>query len=461
MTLNLAPSAVREIGANPRRNNDKFTRGPDQARHLLKRSHARSSVPVRTPDRCNSAQENGEGANTSVSDEMNIVEPLRTMLGTHAGPERWTLPVGPGRWQVLFGGMEHPLLLPAGDYRQQRRCLAYFVPGGWKAVQGNALLLSNAAFPAPGLLPEFRVSEGARSFLSGVQGLDGAAGTAIRIGTTNRHQKASVLPVTERGEGLALAKLAMVPGADHQVTAEAAWLRALEAVPELEHQVPRVLAEGVTATSRRYLVTTLAPTTRARLRFTSGHIAFLGALGRATGDVMSFTASPCFARMEQALERLEPNQVRRERATLSAALQDCRSSLSDWTGPFVTAHGDFAPWNIRIHGDRIFVFDWERARAGANPLADAFNYFVMPRAACGRGLSARFMAGTLERIEDVAQRLYPEWIWRARVVSALGLAYLLEALLERAATARGFPRGDAAIGGCLRLLEERSAWVAA
>jgi hypothetical protein len=386
---------------------------------------------------------------------MNIVEPLRAMLGTHARLERWTLPVGPGRWQVLFGGAR-ALLLPAGDYRRQRRCLSYFAPGGWKTVQGNALLLSNAIFPGPGLLPEFHLGEGAHSFLSGLKGLADAAGSAIQVGAAGRHQKASVLPVNERGDGLALAKLAMAPGADHQVTAEAAWLRELEAVPELEGQVPRLLAEGVAVTSRRYFVATPTPTTRARTSFGSEHLAFLAALGRATHDIMSFTASPCFAKLEKGVARIEPQLTRHQRTLLHAVLHDCRSSLADWTGPFVTAHGDFAPWNARIQDDRVFVFNWERDRAGANPLADAFHYFVMPRAARG-GLGARFMASTLKRAEGIARKLYPEWIWRARVVSALGLAHLLEALLERAGT----ERDDPMTAGYLRLLDERTAWMAA
>ena len=120
-------------------------------------------------------------------------------------------------------------------------------------------------------------------------------------------------------------------------------------------------------------------------------------LGRAGWNVMSFAASPCFQHLEKALARLEPQLTRQERAALQAVLRDCRSLLAGWTGPFVTAHGDFAPWNIRIMGDGIFVFDWECARAGANPLADVFNYFIMPRTVSGLPVGARFVAATMRR----------------------------------------------------------------
>src|SRR5262249_2183338 len=162
-----------------------------------------------------------------------------------------------------------------------------------------------------------------------------------------------VLPVTESREALAIAKIAMVPGADHQVTAEAGWLTELEGVPELEGQMPRLMAEGVAPTSRRYLVATAAPNTRSTGQFTRAHAAVLGLLAGVRQEVMSLTASRCFEYLEQTLVRLKPHLTRNERTILQAVLGDCRSLLAGWTGPFVTAHGDFAPWNIRLHRDRL------------------------------------------------------------------------------------------------------------
>jgi len=172
-------------------------------------------------------------------------------------------------------------------------------------------------------------------------------------------------------------------------------------------------------------------------------------------EIMSFTASPCLDRMEKSL--IDARVSRQGRTILTAALHDCRSLLSGWTGPFVTAHGEFAPWNVRIQGERIFVVDWEHARRGANPLADTFNYFLMTHAVDAGEISARSMARALRRVEEVAPQLYPEWIWRPRVVSALGLAYLLETALERAARSRA-PGSNPRVAGYMQAIEERSAW---
>src|SRR5262245_41936400 len=169
---------------------------------------------------------------------MNIVEPLRAILRWQARPEMWALPLGPGRWHVLFGGEERPLLLPAGSYRLQRRGLTHFIPGGWRAWYGRIVLGANRAFPAARLIPEFHLADGARGFLQAGASLPAPAHLAVRIGTAGPYQKASVLLLDGDGMGLALVKMAMVPSADHQVTVEAGWLRELEAVTELEDQVP-------------------------------------------------------------------------------------------------------------------------------------------------------------------------------------------------------------------------------
>ena len=389
------------------------------------------------------------------------VQTLQAIGGTPGQTSHWGLPLGAGRWHVLFGDKDQPLLVPATAKSTQRRHLPLLVGSRWKALHAQTLLQLNAAFPRAGLLPEFRSVDGGHGFFLSQSPFGCPSETVIQIGRPGPNQTATLLLVSERGDDLALAKIAMVPSADKRLTAESKWLRELESAPELDNQVPRLLAEGVAPNGRRYLVTTLAPTARTTRAFTPAHAAFLGALGRAGQEVMSFAASPCFEYLEDAVDRLVPYLTREERAELQAALHHCRSALAGWTGPFVIAHGDFIPKNVRLNEERIFVFDWEDARARANPLADALDYFVRQRAISRHGASPAFLAAALRRTEEVAQQLYPEWTWRARVVSALCLAYLLEVVLRRCAASRGLARNHPVTVGYFRLIEQRSAWMAA
>ena len=392
---------------------------------------------------------------------MNLAQPLRAILRHPRETRKYAVPLGSGRWHVLFADKARPLLVPAdAPPRFQRRFLRLFVESGWKALHARALLRANATFPEAGLLPEYRSVDGGQGFFLGslVPGL--SPHTMVRIGTAGPYQKASVLLVSEEGEAAAVAKIAMVSSADDQLTLEARWLRQLETAPELEHQIPRLLVEGVAPNGRRYVVTSVAPSTRTGETLTPAHVAFLAALGRVAWQVMSFTASPCFRYLEETLDRLEPHMTRAERATLQAALHDCRMSLAGWTGPFVISHGEFAPWNIRLHGDRIYVLDWEYARGGANPLGDALDYLVLPRAISGRGVSPAFFGSALRRVEEVARQIDPEWTWRARAISALGLAYLLEMLLRYSAATRRLNRTHPVVASYFRLVVQRSTWMA-
>jgi hypothetical protein len=391
---------------------------------------------------------------------VNLEEPLLTISSALAEPPARSMPIGPGRWHVLFGGRQRPLLVPASRYHLQERCLQYFVGGGLKALYARTLLKLNALVPTAGLLPEFRLPPPPGSGLPCDLSLHEPSHAAIQIGTEGPYQKASMLLVSDGGDGLALAKVAMVPTADRMVGVEARWLKNLEQLGTLSGQVPRLLAEGRALNGRRYLVTDLAPSTQATSAFTPAHARFLGALGRTRVDTARFSASACREWLERTLGQVEPCVTRDERETLRQALRDCEAALADFAGPFVLAQGDFAPWNIRLHGEGLFVFDWEYARAGANALADVFNYFFIPRAVSGRPIGRRRLAAVLRRAEALARQLHPEWAWSPRAVSGLALAYLLEVLLCYSRASQRVDWAHPVIRSYWRLAERRARWMA-
>jgi hypothetical protein len=341
----------------------------------------------------------------------------------------------------------------------RKRSLRFFVGNGWKMLYARVALRANAIFPGAGGLPELHSADGALARFFG-RLVPGASHAVVQIGTPGPYQKASVLLASGKGEAAALVKVAMVATADNQLSIEAAWLRDLVKAPELDGQLPRLLGEGVAPNGRNYIVTTLAPAARTTRAFTAAHVAFLGALGRVAAEIMSYRASPCARYLEDTLQRLAAHMTPTEEKMLQRALRESHASLAGWTGPFVIAQGDFAPWNIRVHGDRIFVFDWEYARGGANPLADALNYFVLPRAVAGHGVSVAFFVSVLRRVERIARGIAPEWTWRPQIVSALGLAYLLEVILHYSTANTRLLRSDPVVGACFELVERRSKWMA-
>jgi len=390
--------------------------------------------------------------------EVSREEPWRRIGATLAMHGAWAAPGRPQRWRVLFAGRARPMLLPEGRYGIQRECLRHFLGGRRAAWVGRALLKANTLWPGAGLLPEVRLQEGQRSPGTG-PALGEPAYVAFQIGTPGPYQKASALYVSEAGEGLALSKTAMAPSADAMVRTEAAWLEVVSRIDTLAAQVPRLLGEGETLEGRRYLVATVAPSTRTTFAFTPAHARFLGALGRARLEPGAFTGSPCARTLDDRLVRLREILPEAHRAALREALADCHDRLSDYAGPLVVSQGDFAPWNMRLHGREVFVFDWEYTTAGANPLGDVLHYLLMPHAAGRRRIGCRRIEATLLRAQSFARQVYPEWRWRMRTVSAWALAYLLEVLLHFALASRSFDPGDPVMATYWRLIRRRLSWM--
>lgn len=256
-----------------------------------------------------------------------------------------------------------------------------------------------------------------------------------------------------------LVKTAADERGDQQLAREAQWLRELARVRTLEGQVPRLLDEGTNAAGRRFLVLSVAQGTGETRAFTLGHERFLASLGKARFRSIDFEVSGCCEQLNRSLGELEGAVPGATLETLRDAYHDCETALLYWTGPYVLAQGDFAPWNIRTLGSQLFVYDWGRARTEASPLDDVLHYLIVQRALYGRAVDVRFLQSAMKRAHDFAVAAYPEWTWRAPVIGALTLVYLLGALLHHCVPARRVDRSDAVVKSYWNLIKKRSAWM--
>jgi hypothetical protein len=273
------------------------------------------------------------------------------------------------------------------------------------------------------------------------------------------YRKQHALLISTRGACLGLAKIALEPAADELLAREAQWLRELEDVRELEGQVPRVLEEGRNGDGRRYLVSSVSPLAGETRALAEGHVRFLAALGRARFRASDFELSGCCETLQRAMRRLEPCAGREDMATLQEAYLECEAALLYWTGPYVVSQGDFAPWNIRVAGERLFVLDWENAHAHASPLDDVLHYLVVPRMLKRNPLGICVLQSAMRRAREFALAIYREWPWREPVVGALTLVYLLGAVVRHALARGRLDRSHPMVGSYWRLIERRALWM--
>jgi hypothetical protein len=257
-----------------------------------------------------------------------------------------------------------------------------------------------------------------------------------------------------------LVKTAVDESGDRLLAREARWLRELEAVSELDGQVPRLLDEGTDRAGRRYLVMSIAHDSSGETRaFTPDHARFLSSLGKARFRSTDFELSGTGEWLHGSLRRLNAIASREEMAFLQEAFHDCETALLYWTGPYVAVQGDFAPWNIRTSGDQIFVSEWGRARAEASPLEDVLHYLMIQPALRQRRVSAAFIRGAMARAREFALQAYPEWSWRPQIIGALTLVYLLGTVVQHSLARERVELDDAVVGSYWRLLETRAAWM--
>jgi hypothetical protein len=256
-----------------------------------------------------------------------------------------------------------------------------------------------------------------------------------------------------------LVKTAADEPGDRQLAREAQWLRELTAVKSLEGQVPRLLEEGRNAEGRRFLVMSVAQGTAETRAFSREHERFLASLGKARFRSTDFEVTGCCAELNQSLARLEGCVPAATLQTLRAAYRDCETALLYWTGPYVLSQGDFAPWNIRALGSQLFVYGWGNAHSEASPLDDVLHYLIVQRALHRRAVNVQFLQSAMKRAHDFALAAYPEWTWRAPVMGALTLVYLLGALLHHSLSGRRVDRGEPLVKSYWSLIQKRSAWM--
>jgi len=124
----------------------------------------------------------------------------------------------------------------------------------------------------------------------------------------------------------------------------------------------------------------------------------------------------------------------------------------------VLAHGDFAPWNVKVAQGRWTVLDWERGEPEGMPAWDWFHFLIQPMVLVRRDSVPALMA-RVERliVSDSFSRyarqtgvlgLEREWVlaylgYCARVIRQADGLDRIEAL-ERALIARWFPSGGRA-----------------
>jgi len=368
------------------------------------------------------------------------------------------------RWQVLRARRHQPLLVPADAPRFAAAAIRFFVGSRtrrWLAHAQHAWLrraacadLALTGFPAATLFAQQGYAPPASLSLALCCGSPGPLRKLVVLGAPHGTD-----PDGAAGQdALRVAKIALAASADGSIDREAHWLRVLGRAPATARFVPRLLNEGRLFNGRRFVVMSALPRGVASHAFGTCHGDFLAALGRHGRTLAPWSVSPGCARLHQRWEAIEGLLDTAPRRLLRDTLGAIERALGRTVLPTCLAHGDFAPWNMRLCAGQLFVFDWEYAEAGANPLHDYLHFHLMTRIAAGRPVRAAWLRQLLAGATRHGYAVFGGAASLGRAVPLLLVQYLFDTISFYVQQSGYLDPDHPVLRRHLHLLATRAAW---
>ncbi|HET6660667.1 MAG TPA: hypothetical protein VFH16_12185 [Rubrobacter sp.] len=232
---------------------------------------------------------------------------------------------------------------------------------------------------------------------------------AFYMGVPAPHRKVTAQLLTPDGKTLAYAKIATSQLAQEALKSEKPALLRLSQSADLQGTVPEVLGSLEWQRGTIVLIT-MGPPRPGPRDLSSAHLGFCTHLFQSFRVHQSFVESPMWSGMSQTWLRLKHSSPESLPSNVGPALERLHDELGEVSMPLSVAHGDFAPWNTRLGGRKLFVLDWERSCEGMSPLYDAFNFQALQAALQGRrrGIrDRRFFVRMLEVLWPEGQKHLP------------------------------------------------------
>jgi hypothetical protein len=276
------------------------------------------------------------------------------------------------RFAVLPSREEPRYLLPLGDSRTTLEGFRVYTPYGLGARLRKGLLaqLVKTGWSGWAMRPLY-VGEplGLKTLVTDVTGERNPA-FAMLVGSPGKYRKLTIQVMRGDGETLGYIKLGLTKPAGDRIRHEAGVLGELSC---LRPQVPRVLYSGDWQNSYILFQSPLegrpGPADLSRV-----HVEFLEKLAaiRRVDKPGIQVVEEVRRHWKEATWRCDWRWQQLGRAALAAA----RSDLEAVTVPCGFWHGDFAPWNTRVQGGQLSVFDWESCVDGMPLGWDSFHFSV-------------------------------------------------------------------------------------
>jgi hypothetical protein len=196
---------------------------------------------------------------------------------------------------------------------------------------------------------------------------------SLSLGTPGAFQKLAVQVMRNDGEILGYLKMPLTEAARDRLRGEATILQKLRTFPQLRDRVPDLLYAGNWNETYVVFQTPLAGKP-GPVYFTKLHTEFLEALHSCKPEILPGTAviQEVARKWEESVLHMGSSWQALGREALKAASHEMRRAEVRCG----IQHGDFAPWNTRVHNGALYLFDWEGAAWSTPALWDRFHFLA-------------------------------------------------------------------------------------
>jgi len=221
---------------------------------------------------------------------------------------------------------------------------------------------------------------------------------ALSLGEPSHYRKVTALIFDGTALPVAFAKIACTPQAKSLILNETEALKKISNLHCTSVIMPRYLGQGQAKEVSWLLQSTLLSGRPSRNDLRDAHFSFLTDLAQKTKQLCGLISSDLWKYLCNILEG-KSLPIKADFAAealflekLGAQIKSLNSKSTDKPWPFTNAHGDFAPWNMRLIEDKVALYDWE--------------YFIQDLPAGWDLLYFIF------RVENLIKRLSLQQIWK-------------------------------------------------
>jgi len=193
----------------------------------------------------------------------------------------------------------------------------------------------------------------------------GPVAVALSLGTPDNCRKIAALVFDREATPLAFAKVGCTPQARSLIAHERKTLDVVRTLPLQHATIPMLLGQGTTGPATWLLQSALLTGRPSPVVLQKVHIDFLADFAQATTRVVSFHTNGIWKQLQRILKKpVLPikSGFEVEKPFISELVRRFQASGTEETTkswPVSAAHGDFAPWNMRLAEGKIALFDWE------------------------------------------------------------------------------------------------------